>query len=209
MATWDDLISRIADDLNRTDLTTQIGVAVNRAITHYQSERTWFNETSDTFTTTSGQESYTSADGLATDIVLIDTVQITDSASNQFVLIPRTWDYIRSLQTKPATYTGLPGEWCWYQERLYLYPTPNATLTGTVWYIKSYADLATGESNDWTTEREALDLIEARATWWIASRVLKDYERANFSKQEEMEALRRVIVRTNRNVSRGTIRPYL
>ena len=52
MATWDDLISRIADDLNRADLNTQIGVAVNRAITHYQSERTWFNETTDTFTTT-------------------------------------------------------------------------------------------------------------------------------------------------------------
>lgn len=209
MATYDDIVSRIADDLNRSDLDTQIGVALNRAISHYQSERTWFNEATDTFSTTSGQESYTTADGLATNILLIDTVQITDSSSNQFVLLPRTWDYIRSLQTKPATYTGLPSDWAWYQAKLWLYPTPNATLTGTVWYVKSYTSIATTESNDWTTEPEALALVEARATWWVASRLLKEYDRAQVAKQEEAEALMRLRIRTNHQISRGSIRPYL
>lgn len=209
MATYDDIVSRIGDDLNRSDLATQIGVALNRAIAHYQSERTWFNETSDTFTTTSGQESYTTADGLATDIVLIDSVQITDSASNEYILIPRTWDQIRGQQSKPATYTGLPSEWAWYQAKLWLYPTPNATLTGTVWYVKSYAELTTGNSNDWTTNTEALELIESRATWWVASRLLKEYDRAQLAKAEEAEALMRLRERTNRAISRGTIRPYL
>lgn len=209
MATWDDLVSRIADDLNRSDINTQIGVAVNRAIAYYMSERTWFNETSDTVTTVSGQESYGTADGLASDIIRIDLVQITDSAGNQYPLTERTWSYLRTLQTSPTTLTGLPVDWCWYGEKLYLYPTPNAALTCTVWYVKSYAELTAGESNDWTTEREATDLIEARATWWVATRLLKDYERAQAAKGEELEAYRRLIERTSHAVSSGTIRPYL
>ena len=209
MATWDTLIARIADDLNRSDLNTQIGVAINRAIAHYQSEETWFNQTTDTVTTVATQESYGTADGLASDIVQIDLVQCTDSGGNQYPLTPRTWSYLRTLQSDPTGLTGLPADWAWYQEKLYLYPTPDAAYTVTIWYIKSYADLATGESNDWTTEHEALDLIEARATWWVASRLLKDYERASAAKQEEGEALQRLIIRSNRAITRGTIRPYL
>ena len=44
MATFGALKAKVADDLVRTDLDTQIADAVNEAIADYKTERFWFNE---------------------------------------------------------------------------------------------------------------------------------------------------------------------
>lgn len=209
MATINELGNRIADDLNRTDLTTQIWAAINRAIAHYQAERTWFNETFTTITTVSGQDAYTTADGMPTDLLRLDNVQYTDASGNTYMLDRRDWGELRERQTRPTSLTGLPSRWAWRNQSLYLYPTPNAAYTVTLWYVKSYAALTTGQSNDWTESLEAQSLIESRATWWVAHRLLKDYERAAASKAEEMEALQRLQIRAGELISDGQIRPYL
>ena len=55
--------TRIADEIARDDLTTQIGYAINDAISAYNNERFYFNETRDlTFYTVASQELYTSSD---------------------------------------------------------------------------------------------------------------------------------------------------
>ena len=45
MATYGDIKTRVAGNLVRTDLGTEIGQAINDAINEYASTRFWFNET--------------------------------------------------------------------------------------------------------------------------------------------------------------------
>ncbi len=70
--------ARVADELSRSDLTSQIALAINDAITHYQRKRFYFNETGPngyTFLTVPNQETYAArnpmisqnADGLVLD----------------------------------------------------------------------------------------------------------------------------------------------
>jgi hypothetical protein len=68
MSTYTQLQSRIADDINRTDLTSQIQQCILLAIQHYKNERFWFNETSATLTTTVSSAQV----GAPSDILRID-----------------------------------------------------------------------------------------------------------------------------------------
>ena len=57
--------SRIADEISRADLTSQISNAINDAIAMYQTKRFYFNETGpngSTFNTVANQETYTATD---------------------------------------------------------------------------------------------------------------------------------------------------
>ncbi len=205
MSTLATMRSRIADDLNRTDLNTQIDLAINRAIHHYEDMRTWFNETTDTFATVASQQSYGTSDGLASDVLEIDRVTFTSSSNYVYTLVPRTIQYILDVNTSGSTYTGDSSDWAWFQEKIYLYPTPDAAYTITVYYHQSYSDLsADGDSNDWTNNAE--DLIESRAQWWINKRLLKNPGEAASHKEAELDALRRLQDRTNRLIATGKIR---
>ena len=72
MSTLSQLITRISNDLHRTDLTTQIREAINRAIQHYGRERWWFLEQSYVFTTSS-----TSTYSVPLDLIQIDSIKAT------------------------------------------------------------------------------------------------------------------------------------
>ena len=195
MSTLATVTSRIADDINRTDLNTQINLAVNRAIEYYAKRyRFWFNETTATFNTVADQLNYSSSDTSITDIREIDYVKIAISSSNNYELIPVTYKDIQDANV--SDFTGQPSEYSYYKENFYLYEVPDAAYTITVSYVKSYAALSAGDSNDFTEEAE--DLIEARASWWIYQRLLKDKENASMSKQEEMDALEALVKETNR-----------
>ena len=66
MTTLATLKSRIADDISRSDLTTQIANSITDAITYYQNRRFFFNETrSETFDTVAAQSLYRSSDDAA------------------------------------------------------------------------------------------------------------------------------------------------
>lgn len=196
--------ARIADDLNRTDLDTQIGKAINRAIAHYaKSFRFYFNETTSTFVTVAGTFGYTTAT-IPTDIAEIDLAQITIASNHIVPLIPRTWDYINQVNTTSSQ--GTPEDYAYYKGSIYLYPVPNAVYTITLSYSKTYTDLSlAADTNDFTTNAE--DLIEARAEWWVLTRILKDYEGGQIAKAEEQEALTALVKETNRWQSTGKVRP--
>lgn len=199
--------SVIADYLSRSDLTSQIGDAINRAISHYQSKRFWFNEGTGTFSTVASQQSYTAANMSITDIANIDSVQCTVNGS-KYTLSPRTYNYIIDVNTSSTSTTGQPRDWALYGESLWFYPTPDSAYTITLSYQNSYSDLsADSDSNDFTTYAE--DLIEARALWWIYSRILKDREGALASKQEEIDALSSLMKRTDGMLKSGNLRPTL
>lgn len=79
MSTYAQMQAKIADDLNRSDLTTQIQREINRAIRKYASIPMWFSSTTANFTTANGQWSYDSADGLPSNIRIVDYLRVNQS----------------------------------------------------------------------------------------------------------------------------------
>lgn len=79
MSTYAQMQAKIADDLNRSDLTGQIQREINRAIRKYASIPMWFSSTSANFTTANGQWNYDTADGLPSDIRIVDYLRINQS----------------------------------------------------------------------------------------------------------------------------------
>lgn len=204
MSTLAQMRSRIADDLDRSDLSSQIDKAINRAIKYYQGRRFWFNETTGTFTTVADQRTYGSADGLPSDIVEIDFLKIALTSLDD-PITPRTYSWIENIDLG-NNLTGEPTDYALYQEKVYLYPIPDATYTITVSYQQSYSELSSdSDTNDWTTEAE--DLIEARARWWLYTRVIQDREMAADAKAEEREALKMLVQRTEKMLMKGTLTP--
>ena len=203
MSTLAGMVSRIADDLNRSDLSsTQIPLAINRAIIAYAKEPFWFKETSATFSTVSGQKAYTTTDTSITDIERINLVEVTQSGS-RYKVDKKNIDWIE--HRNPNNATGVPSEYAWYGNKFYFCLVPNAVYTITVWYTKTYPVLTGTNTNDWLTYAE--DLIEARARWWIAKRILKNGQLADEAKIEEMEALEILRSQNQDSESTETIQP--
>lgn len=197
--------NRIASDVNRNDLSTEIGLAINRAQEHYESHRFFFNESSGTFSTVSGQESYGTADSVPSTIAEIDSVTLTATSTNIYPLIPTTFEMIRALNTGGTTYTGYPVYYSYFQEKFWFHPLPNGVYTVSVYFKKNYTRLsADGDTNDWTEEAE--DLIESRARWWIWKRIIRNHDEAGAAKLEEIEALRSLETKTTMLISSGSVR---
>jgi len=203
MSTFLQMRTKIADYLDRSDLSSQINDAINRAIEYYEKERFWFNEKTGTFATVANTKNYSSAGGVPTDIAEIDYVEVTQSGK-EYEVEPRTYNYIK----RPQGYdvTGLPKYYAFYQENFYLDPIPNAIYTITISYQQKYTALsADGDSNDFTTDAE--DLIEARALWWLYGRIIKDKELADSAKQDELNALSSLREKTRKLIATGYVRP--
>jgi len=203
MSTLAQMRSRIADDLNRSDLSSQIDKAINRAIRHYyNSQRFWFNETTGTFVTIANQESYGTVDSVPSDILSMNYMRLTISSTNKPEIPKKTYQEIQMMNSGASI--GQPIYYAWYQNKIWFYPLPDQVYTVTVSYQKSYAVLsADSDTNDFTVEAE--DLIESRASWWINKRVLKNDKDAALSKIEEQEALGALQKRTCDIVSTGQI----
>jgi hypothetical protein len=134
---------RIADELMRGDLTSQIALAINSAISTYQKERFRFNETSTTtFVTNVGQQFYNA-----------DNTTFSDIHYPGVVLSPRTFYSIEHLlitvppavfdmtRIQPAqmltlsqtgTQMGQPYHWSYDNETISLYPVPSSGGPGQI-----------------------------------------------------------------------------
>lgn len=199
MATLSTLRSNIADQIDRTDLNTQIDLAINRAVEHYGANKFWFNEAASTFTTVADQLSYGTADGVSTAVAGIEVAQVTVNTI-KFPLYKKTYDFITLINTDD--YTGYPEYWAYFDEKMHLYPTPDSTYTVSISYIKKYDTLtADGDTNDFTDNAE--DLLESRARWWLYKRILHDRERAVEAKEDEMDAFNNLTSLTDKRVDTG------
>lgn len=191
MSTYGAMMDRIADELNRSDLTTQIGYAIKSAIKVYDKQRFWFNESrSFTFSTVVGQEFYTSSDN--TDIpnlLFIDTVQLTITSTDKYLLEHVPYEQIEAISSNTTVDQGQPTWFAYYGKQLRLYPIPDAVYSVRVSGHWALSDLSlTTDTNAWMTDGEIL--IRSRAKREILTHVIRDVEGAAAMAQAENAELR-------------------
>lgn len=207
MTTQTTMKARIADELARSDLTSQIAYAITDSIERYQSDRFWFNESRDlTFSTVASQEYYTSADNaLIPDLYAIDGVFITVSDTVR-QLSQYSIQAIEELSDNGAQ-TGEPFAFVYFQKKIRLYPVPTQVYTVRVMgHVKVAAPASDSEaSNVWMTDAERL--IRARAKYELALNVIRDPDLATSMAAAVTEAFDQLKGRTNRQTGTGTICP--
>jgi hypothetical protein len=167
MTTLAVLKARVEDDLNRSDIDTQIGEAITDAINFWKPTRFYFNETRlATFNTADGTSIYTSSND--TDIPLfvkLDAVFINDGTNNHELqwVPPEEMEYLLDSQTSE----GLPRAYTYFESSFRFYPIPDATYTvRPIGLIEKAAPASDDEaSNVWMTE--AFELIRCRAKLYL------------------------------------------
>lgn len=185
MATWGAMKTRIANEIARSDLTSEITDAMKSAVRHYRyTERFWLSgEYVATFYTVADQEWYTDAQTSYNLMYLAgdDSITITSGGVPQ-PLRKATYEEMEAWSVGTQT-TGIPTHYCFYANQLRLYPTPDAvytlTMSGNRAYISAgfrtfpydgvpptttYDDTAPQDSAEgfWTTEGEELIRLTAK-----------------------------------------------
>lgn len=196
--------ARIASELRRTDLTTQIADAISTAIQAYEHERWFFNESREnTFETVTDQQNYGASDAAFIGLISkIDYVFILIDGQ-PFELLPDTMREIEDVAAAPD-FTGQPGWYAWYDEQIWLYPTPPQAWTIRVGAVIEQAEPASDAEtgNPWMTKAERL--IRSRAKYEIYTHVLRNMEEASVMAAAVTEALEQLNVRTTRKVKTGS-----
>ena len=162
MATYLDLQTRIADELDRSDLTQQIKKAIVTAVKHYERRRFYFCESSFSISTVAGQYIYTTDD-----VAAIATSPSIERLSGTFngnrrPLTKRPWDFIDDLQVTTLV-RAQPEDWGYRAKAIQLYPTPDAVYTLTAYNVPRLTELsADGDTNAWTEDAEELIRTHAK-----------------------------------------------
>lgn len=206
MATLATLKSKIADDIARSDLSTQIGEEITAAIEEYEGERFWFNETrAYTFSTAVGTSDYTLAESAPIkDFIKVDWVKVT--IGTRVVELDR--DDPDCIDDLVANFTGYgqPHSFAYYGDKFRLFPIPIAIYTVRVaGHYKLSALANDAASNAWTTE--AYELIRAAAKVRLYALVIKNAEQAAICDQAKDRALAVLRAKTNDRIGTGMIRP--
>lgn len=193
------LKARIADELNRSDLTSQIASAITRAIEFYADERFSFNEGRLTLSTTANSDYADYPTGLRK----IDSVYAT-VAGHRYELVKREFDELDRWHGASDT-SGQPLDYAVRGTQFYIYPTPNAAYALAVTGIYDQPALsADTDTNAWCTG-VAQDLITARCKYTIARDITFDSEVMRNSAIAEREALNRLRSETHALVADGRV----
>ena len=167
MTTFSDIKSRVSDDLDRTDIPSQIDRELRQAVKHYERQRFWFNEAQVTLTASVGQASY----DFPSDYLISDSMEIRRSSGNLVTLNEIPWSrYLDSWR-----YTSSPGQpidWAEYTNQYWLGPVPNSEYVHVLSYLKSFVpgSFSDGTENAWTNYAE--DLLVARAEKALGAKLL-------------------------------------
>ena len=204
MTTFASLRSAVADDLERSDLTTQIGTEINNAIREYSRRRFWFSQSRTlTFSTVAAQEFYGTSDSASIPrIVEADKVILTDG-SNRYPLCQVDNDTMEMMDT-PSTADNRPTHWAYVQGEIRLWPTPNAVYSIRVTGLIAPEALSDdSDSNIFTLN--AFDVIRHSARRRVMSNTLKDLEGASVASEAERAALSSLNTQSVLLMGRGTI----
>lgn len=206
MGTYLDLQNRIASDLTRDDLSSQIKSAILDAVKHYETSRFYFNTTrSMTFPTVVGQVAYTAA-ALAQipNIIRIDDLFLRDSVSI-YPLDRYEPDEFEVIAGNPLTGSGRPVAFTYVDSQILLWPTPLAVYTiRPHMHYRLTALSADGDTNAWTNDAE--QLIRAHSKLLLYTNVLEDADGAGRMQGQLQAYMDRLNYETSARSATGRIR---
>lgn len=201
------LKDKIADQIARDDLTTQIAETVSDAIRFYQPHRFIFSEGRDTtLSTVVGQEFYTSTDDpLIGTLFAFDYITIT--IGNAQFDVPRYQPEEIELLSQSGTQMGQPQAFSYYNYQLRLYPVPSDVYPLTIAAHQKIAAPAADNTagNAWMTEAE--QLIRGRAKYELAINYTHDLDEAQRMTAYVTEAFDELVGRTNKLTGTGFVTP--
>lgn len=203
MATYGDLKAKIADEIadSNGEFATQVVQKIDEAVRHYRHHRFWFTEGSLPVVTEAGESSYDMpTDWTGPQLV---TVVLPDGSEDE--VEPRAWnDWL--LSGNPGS-SGRPYEYALWQQKLWLYPTPDAAYTINLYSTRALAPFVDESTeNAWTNEAE--ELIRKAAVRRMWQDVLRDYEEADRCELAEIKALRNLQRETAMRVANRVVRPW-
>jgi hypothetical protein len=206
MTTQTIMKARIADEISRADLTTQIGYAITDAIGYYQPIRFYFNETDSaglTFSTVATQEVYDVDDNATLPWVYdVDDVFVVVGENNY-----------RLMRIEPSLYrlnqadaSGQPYEYMWNKQQFSFNPVPDAVYSMIVTgHYKVAAPATDGEaSNPWMVDAERM--IRSAAKRILYQDIILDGEAAQACALAEDEAFWRLKSTTNKFTATGYVK---
>lgn len=200
-----DMKTRIADELDREDLTSQIALAISEAIDRYQKQRFYFNEGTLTFPTVANQATYTSANlSHIPDLYDVDELFVV-IASNNYRVKRKDPSFIQ-MMALPWT-KGQPYQYSYYQQQITLFPTPNTIYTmNLLAHYKVAAPASDSEENNvWMVDAEPM--IRHAAKRLLLRDVIRDWDAADRAGQAELEA-REILLGVSSSMTRtGGIEP--
>lgn len=208
MATYGDMQNRIADELDRSDLASQIKKAIVSAVKHYERKSFYFSETSFTFSTVAGQRNYGSADAAA-----IATSPSIDRLNGTFYSLRQdlTKKPFAEIDQKTGilSFRAWPEEWAYYAQQIWLYPIPDAAYTITAYDVPRLTELsADADFNAWTNDAE--ELIRSRAKLDLLRNVIRGVDMAEeitLLRGQEEDALNALITETANRKGTGFATP--
>lgn len=207
MSNFGTLRDRIADELDRTDMTTQIEREIKSAIAYYERRRFWFNEKRIDFATVTSQEWYTSADDSdIPNLLTLDIAKIAINATTKHDLELLPYAEIEFVSDGGEADEGQPTALAYFQKQIRLYPIPDASYSVVLSGIFALDALsASADTNAWMTDGEAL--IRQRTRRMIYSNVIRDPELAQEAGRLEAEELRALIEATTQKKATGRLVP--
>jgi hypothetical protein len=199
---------KVADELARPDLTSQIADKITEAIAAYQPERFFFSESRDiTFNTVAGQEFYAAADNAAIPLLQAFDYVILYIGSIPWPIARRT-DVEIEVLNQNGLMKGQPWNWSYYNQQLRLGPVPDAVYSMRIACHNKIAAPSGDDvvGNPWMTDN-AERLIRCRAKYELFLHIIRNMEQAEAMATATQEAFDTLKGQTNRLVGRGIMAP--
>lgn len=172
-----DMAARIASELRRSDISSQIENAIADAISAYQTERFRFSDVDpanpDTFNTVVSRDVYDSTDSAIIGLMhKVDRVYILIGNNQQAIRVEQP--KVLRLYNQTALMLGQPDAYAIEDNKMILSPIPSSVWQVT---IEAFRDIAAPANdaetnNPWMTTAERL--IRARAKYELAVHVLRN-----------------------------------
>lgn len=194
----------IADDLERTDLTSQIAALIPRSIEFFADNELWFLQKTNSISLNAGVSSSDVPTGLRNESR--NGVRITEGAY-QYTLTKRSYEEVQRLTTASVA-RGIPNSYAYQDGKFFWWPINDIDRTVYVDGIYDEVVLVDGtDSNAWTDQ--ARELIKADVKYRIARDILRDPQRMQTEAIARTEHLRELRSKTNKKVYTGRLKAYM
>lgn len=176
MATFVDMQNRIADELARSDLTTQIRNAIWDTIKAYERRRWAWNEGTTTFLTVPTRQWYGGYDNSwIENVISLDSVVASQTGGTVTKLRPRSYEWLQEAVGNTTTGSVTPTDYCYYHRIIGLYPIPTDVITITLSIVYRLPALVNGNDfNAWTNDGE--EMVRTAAKIQLLQTVIRGQE---------------------------------